>query len=131
MRKALAIAALVLFLHPNISAKAEDRDYFPSLNQIENTEKTKNAQKVIAFLGAAGIYSDTMKDVAYFIDARSDDGYLNITEEELGMVKINLQYEMTKPSIENIQVKLTTEELPSWQVKATPRGAFLNYRYEF
>ena len=94
-------------------------------------KKQKTAEKVIVFLAKAGIYSDSIKQAAYFVDERVEDGYVNIQSAEYQGVKMQLRYDADSIKMENLEVRFTSEDMPNWEMKGTSRGAMLNYQLEF
>ena len=97
MKRLAVIFAITLCLIPNTVKGAESGEAEPK------PKKIKNAQKVIAYLNTAGIYDDRLKKVAVYLDENSEDGKLNLMEQEYKGFKMQFQFDIGMPEVKDFQ----------------------------
>lgn len=123
MKGLSAIFIIVFCLLPNPSQGAD-------LSGDENTQKkNKKVEKVLKVINQFGIGGSNVKDVAYFVDGRLDDGQFRIHESEFGGINMKLQFDTEKVKVEGFQMKFTTDDLPHWEINANPKEMMINYTY--
>lgn len=126
----MAVLAFGIFLHINVNAMAEGEKPVPLDSQEKKVLKHKNAEKVLAFLKVVGMKSDFVKDAAYFIDDRSEDGYFRIHEEKVGGINMQFRYDLGGFHKENFEINFRPED-SNLEFNANPEKVMLKYKAEF
>lgn len=100
-------------------------------NAEEVQELSKNSKKIIIIMNSVGLNNKDLHQLVHYVDSRVDDGYFNITEEQVVGGKISLQYELgTKIGTEQFQLKYAPEN-SNFEYTARTNAVMVNYNLKF
>lgn len=125
----MPVAAFSVFLLMGINAAAEGEKPSPKFSQ-DKKDKYEDAEKVIAVLKVAGIYSDTVKDVAYFVDERVEGKYFNVASYNYHGIDMSFRYDLGGIDKENIELNFRPEE-SNYELNMNPERVVLRYQIKF
>lgn len=133
----MAIIFVSSFFPISLEASAEEvaADDQESRKQLDtdsdiNPKHHKNAEKIISFLKVAGVYNDSIKSAAYFIDERSDDGYFKFHETNISGINMQFRYDMGSIHRENFELNFKPDN-SDVELNANSEHVMLRYNLEF
>lgn len=123
MKAAVLLAFLAVAAFPITNASAED---LPK-------KSYKKAERVLKILSYVDMDAPIVKDVAYELDERIEDGFLHLTEQEidaLGGIKMQLRYDVRGVSSDNLQMRFYHDD-SNFEITGSREDTFLTYKVKF
>lgn len=99
----------------------------------ENTpeRQSKNARKILVFLGSIGINDPDVKKFISRADSHIKNGYLTLSEERMAGGTLTLHYQLSNGiGVKNVELKFAPDN-SNWQATARKDQVMVRYQYKF
>ena len=148
MQRLIAIIGIAIALTPNTSQGAElsgrelkpnsgvytqsfDGAYSDEPVKAAERKISKKTEKIIKYMTRIGIDGAGVKTVTYFVNDRISDDRFRIAGGDYKGFSMQFSHKVAVPSTDKLQMRLSHEEMPHWEMTGGTRGLMIGYKFEW